>query len=374
MRVRTRGAIATRRPTRESRWTFSEALVRFLLDLVAGALPVPDERGPKNPKRMCRAFLELVGSEPHSPARERSARELEQWARDPKWCEIAWLFERGADIVEIEVADALGREHDLRTRLSDLATALEASRARSPATHAKLIRHFWEVFLPDAVGVVEDWEPRILELRRRRTVDIESLCSAPVEHPARDLLWTSNVLLTVHDPDTSPGDLHLEPGFLRRLESIDSGEQKYWYDHPVQIGVAPERNEILYGLRGMSEMLRFEKKRRAAGPTDRLSVALSVSVTHPGLESVAREYVQGALAQANDTSALDVYVFTEADTRRLAEDFLCPAARLFDLEGQEPRVLHRHLRCRRAVRAALQLPQGHQCPPKTKRETRWSWA
>jgi hypothetical protein len=307
--------------------------VRFLLHLAGGASPAPDE---KSPKRLCHAFLERLGSEPHSPARGRAARELEEWARDTKWREIAWLFAKGADIVETEVADAFRLEPGLRTRFSNLASALKASEGRPHDTRSNLIQHFWEVFLPDAVGIEEDWEHRIRELRRRRAVDIESLCSQPVARPARELLWTSNVLLTVPDPDTPSGDLHVEPSFRRRLESIDPGEQKYWYDHPVQIGVPPERNEILYGLRGISDMLRFEKKRGTAVPADRLAVALSVSVTHPGLDSLAREYVEGALAQANDIDNLDIYVFTEVETRRLVEEFLCPAARLFGLTEQQP--------------------------------------
>jgi hypothetical protein len=283
---------------------------------------------------MCVAFLERLGADPGSPTRDRAVRELEQWARDTKWREVAWLFLRGADIIETEVADAPRLEQDWHDRLSQLASALGAS--GTPSKDGDLIEYFWRVFMPDAVGVKDHWEDRIRELRLRRTVDVESLCSEPVGRPARELLWTSNVLLTVPDPNVRPGDLHLGASLRRSLESIDPGEQKYWYDHPVRIGVAPEGNEILYGLRGIAEMLRFEKNRGTADPADRLQVALSVSLTHPGLESLAREYVQGLLAQANGISGLDLYVFTEADTRRLVEELLSPAARLFGLEGDQP--------------------------------------
>jgi hypothetical protein len=114
------------------------------------------------------------------------------------------------------------------------------------------------------------------------------------------------------------------------------GEQSYWYDHPVPIGVAPDKNEILYGLRGLSQMLRFEKNRATAAPGDRLDVALSVSVTHPGLHKVARPYIESILSRAEDVTDLDIFVFTEGDTDRLIEDFLCPAARRFELRGTDP--------------------------------------
>ena len=179
-------------------------------------------------------------------------------------------------------------------------------------------------------------EQRTRELRQRRMVNIESLCSEPIQSPGRELLWTSNVLLTLPDPGTPARDLKLEPDIRRRIETIDPDKQTYWYDHPVPIGVAPEKNELLYGLGGIAEMFRFEKERGMAGPVDRLAVALSVSVTHSGLESVAREYIQGALTQKPGLGDLDVYVFTEADTRRLVEEFLAPAARLFDLDEPEP--------------------------------------
>ena len=31
------------------------------------------------------------------------------------------------------------------------------------------------------------------------------------------------------------------------LEEVVLEDQVFWYDHPVQIGVEPDRNEILYG-------------------------------------------------------------------------------------------------------------------------------
>jgi hypothetical protein len=128
----------------------------------------------------------------------------------------------------------------------------------------------------------------------------------------------------------------MDDDLSRRLDTIDLGEQKYWYDHPVQLGVSPDRNEILHGLRGLSQMLQFEKRRGTAGPKDRLDVVLSVSVTHPGLHDVAKPYIESVLRAARDVSDLDIYLFTEEDTERLIENFLSPAARAYAIPGAPP--------------------------------------
>ena len=305
--------------------------VRYLLDRTTAGSAIPD-----GPTRMCVHFLQRLQSTPGSPSRAHADRGLGAWYRDVKWRDVASLFLEGSDIIEAELANAERLEPDLGARLSRLASSLPRPEAPPTDPPPELIERFWAVFMPDAVGVRSNWEHRTRELRQRRMVDIESLCSEPIRSPGRELLWTSNVLLTVPDPTTPARDLRLEPDLRRRIEAIDPDKQTHWYDHPVPIGVAPEQNELLHGLGGIAEMLRFEKERRMAGPADRLAVALSVSVTHSGLETVAREYIQSALTQKHGLGDLDVYVFTEADTRRLLEEFLTPAAKLFDLDEPEP--------------------------------------
>ena len=54
-----------------------------------------------------------------------------------------------------------------------------------------------------------------------------------------------------------------------------------------------------------------------------MACALSVSVTHTGLKSVARDYLKEAFAAAPMTH-LDVYVFSEAATDCLIDEILAP--------------------------------------------------
>ena len=37
-------------------------------------------------------------------------------------------------------------------------------------------------------------------------------------------------------------------------------DQIYWYDHPIQVGVEQDKNEFLYGLRGLEEAFCLKKR------------------------------------------------------------------------------------------------------------------
>ncbi len=95
--------------------------------------------------------------------------------------------------------------------------------------------------------------------------------------------------------------------------------QRYWFDHPIQIGVEPAANELLYGLRGLDDAIAAEPD---AG---RVTCLLSVSVTHQRLAPIARRYVEAELARDGRLRHVDVVVVTEHDTRRLIDEVLVPA-------------------------------------------------
>ena len=102
--------------------------------------------------------------------------------------------------------------------------------------------------------------------------------------------------------------------------------QVHWYDHPVRVGAPPEHNEALYGLRHLDEALDWEVRKGNAAPGARAACVLSVSVTHRGLDRIARSWLERELALAGGLRHLDVYVFTEADAGRLLERALAPLA------------------------------------------------
>jgi hypothetical protein len=103
--------------------------------------------------------------------------------------------------------------------------------------------------------------------------------------------------------------------------------QRYFYDHPIPVGIGPEANEILYGLSHLDDAIGFEKQRGTVPGDTRVPCALSVSVTHHGLRDVAHDYVADVIDRAGGLRHLDVHVFAEHQTAQLVEDVLAPAAR-----------------------------------------------
>ena len=285
--------------------------------------------------RLAHDFLLLLSGTGGDPGAAEAGRRLEGLVGDPSWGELAAFFQKALQVIETEIDSALKQDKGLAERLDRLGDALLAQEGERPEP-PDLIEAFWGFFCPQAVGVRTNWEERIRGLREDRTVRDLSLCPDPLVRPSREVLFSSNVLLTVPPGDVRPSELGLREEIRQGLAQALEEDQAYWYDHPVQVGTAPEKNEILHGLKGLSDTLAFEKKRGTADPEDRLEVALSVSVTHPSLHGLARAYIEEEVSRETGIRDLDLYVFTEDDTARLVEDFLCPAARQFGLEGTGP--------------------------------------
>ena len=281
-------------------------------------------------------FLFLLSGAGGGPRTEEARRRLEGLVGDPSWGELAAFFQRALEVIEAEVDSALKKDKGLAEQLDRLRDALLAQDAEKRPGPTNLIEAFWGFFCPQAAGVRADWEERIRGLREDRAVRDLSLCPDPLKSPSREVLFSSNVLLTVPPGDVRPSELELREEIRQGLAQALEEDQAYWYDHPVQIGTVPEKNEILHGLKGLSDTLAFEKKRGTAHPDDRLEVVLSVSVTHPSLHGLARAYIEEEVSRETGIHDLDLYVFTEDDTARLVEGFLRPAARQFGLEGAGP--------------------------------------
>jgi hypothetical protein len=100
-----------------------------------------------------------------------------------------------------------------------------------------------------------------------------------------------------------------------------------------------DRDEVVYGLRGLEVAFAFEKSRGNMAKDAKIPCLLSVSVTHRGLERIAREYIQQQLARLGPLKSTRVYIFTEADTQRIVEQILAPAAERYLQRGQAREIL-----------------------------------
>jgi len=99
------------------------------------------------------------------------------------------------------------------------------------------------------------------------------------------------------------------------------------YDHPIRVGVDPEKTEVLYGLRGLETALEFERDRGTMSCDAKPVCVLSVSVTHRGLRNIAKTFLEELFSQSEGLKNIDVYVLTEADSQHIVDEILAPAAK-----------------------------------------------
>ncbi len=265
--------------------------------------------------RVTAAFLVAAAGAAH-PDYDRAVAVLTAPAAGPA-AHLAAFYRAGLDRMAAELNRVTAVHPEVAARLGAAAADLNASTSADETRDA-----IWGAFFPQAVGIRGDVEGRVRDLRSARTVTVTRPAPDPMTNPARDVLFTSNVLLTIPAATTDVGALAY-PQPLRDAIVAAAGEpQRYWFDHPIQLGVEPAGNELLHGLRGLDAAVDAEPE---AG---RVTCLLSVSVTHDGLGPVARPYVETELARAGGLRHLDIVAVTEGDARRLVDEVIVPALAL----------------------------------------------
>jgi len=231
------------------------------------------------------------------------------------------FLSRGAALVQTEMQELAGEESGMR--LEGLADTLRAS---GSAWNPTMRRKLWHIFFPEGAALDEDRASGVEKLRTRRMVELIRLNEKPIEDPAREMLFTSNVLITVPDREGPevPGTLNLPAELAGRIKAVMDEPQLYFYDHPIHIGVELDANEAVYGLKGMDRMMAFEKENGRASAQSVATVLLSLSVTHKGLHAVAADYLAAELEKAGPFEHLEVFLFTEPDAEALAEEVVAP--------------------------------------------------
>lgn len=233
----------------------------------------------------------------------------------------AEFFIRGIGLIEREVEERYGADAGFRHDVDALHGAVTAAGPRPAGEDA--IARLWRLFFPEGVSRV-DFSSRVAELREKRRVRITAMNPRPVRTPEREVLFTANALLTV--PPRPAGAAGLSPGVREAVGAAAAEEQRHWYDHPVPVTDDCD-NEIVYGLRNLSEAVLFEEGAGCREPGADIDCVLSVSVTHPSLRGAAGPWLASLLAHAGPLRGVSLYPFTEDDTVRLLDEVLVPAAR-----------------------------------------------
>ncbi len=216
----------------------------------------------------------------------------------------------------------INREIDAKSGvLPELNNAL-----KQPDPAEKPWEQFWAVFFPEALDTINDSKAAVKSLREKRRIEITNPNPDPIDKPIEQILFTSNVLLTLPPADADINTLDLPPELKQKIHAIADEPQRYWYDHPIPIGITPEQNEILYGLRNLDQAIEFERQ-RGTFTEGELSCILSVSVTHQGLQAIAKDYIEDLMNRHGRLKHIALYIFTEEDTQKLIYETLAPVAR-----------------------------------------------
>jgi hypothetical protein len=268
------------------------------------------------------AFLVSLAG-PRHPSIERADRIIKEAAATDR-SPLAAFYRTGLREIHEELANVCARSVEFAQRLQVLSEWV--AHPDNLQRRAETQERVWSVFFPEATKIREQEEHRVETLRRKRRVAIHQLNGCSLKDPAREVLFTSNALLTVPSAARRLEGAKFSDALTRQINEACEEPQRFWYDHPIPIGVAPEANEVLYGLRGLQSALEFERQRGTTSADAKLTCALSVSVTHRGLQGIAREYLAEEIRRAGGFPDLDVYVFTEQDAQKIIELVLVPAA------------------------------------------------
>ncbi|RMG01504.1 MAG: hypothetical protein D6726_09420 [Nitrospirae bacterium] len=269
-------------------------------------------------KKSVFAFLIVLSGE-DSPLYEDALRYLKDGDATEVLSErrVREFFLKGLRQIQDEVTELCIKDRSFSDKLKTSGSYL------SSLSNKEFVSFVRDILFPEGI-IGDDKDAVISLLRKKRAVSIKRLNPDPIVNPAREIIFTANALLTIPPEEYRLNKCGLGDKLLCRIGDVMKEEQIYWYDHPVEIGVAPERNEILYGLRGLSDMVRFEKSRGVINRKDRLTTLLSVSVTHKGLHDCSREYIEEEIRRYGQIKDMDIYIFTEADTERMLAELVFP--------------------------------------------------
>jgi len=244
-------------------------------------------------------------------------------AESPTWADLTDFYLSGKEMVYEEINTVCTRYPDFTKRLDALNEWL--SDPGNGYFRDKTTEKIWSVFFPEGAGIIEAKHERIEQLRKKRTIRITELNASPITDPCRQMIFTSNVLITVPDSFTGTEDLALSTDLKHAIFRTACEPQLYWYDHPIRIGVKLDQNEAIYGLRGLNQAVKFERD-RGNMQGDKIICVLSVSVTHRGLHRLAKRFLEEEISRSGDLENMQVYAFTEADTDSIVQEILAPAA------------------------------------------------
>jgi hypothetical protein len=262
------------------------------------------------------SFLILMAGKRH-PEYSKVKAFLENLSTSLEWGDFSRFYLNSIQLIATEQERRFRKDPELKAKFQELETAL----AENSTDDNAIAETIWSVLFPESTNIRGQEQARIAGLRKKRTVTITELNSNPIKYPARQILFTSNALLTT--PVATADLSQFDQDFKTKLLEAVREPQLYWYDHPIPIGVSAESNEILYGLTNFDQAFEVERQRHPENTT-KVNFVLSLSVTHKGLQTLGKKYLKQILSATNLLNQLNIFAFTEADTDALIKQVLLP--------------------------------------------------
>ncbi|MDB1124179.1 hypothetical protein [Vibrio algarum] len=170
---------------------------------------------------------------------------------------------------------------------------------------------FWAMFSPEAIDCEQNTAAVREIIQTTRTISHIHKPHNLLSDVAEELLLTSNILLTIPLKNDDIERVDLDEPFKQTIRTAQNEPQKYWYDHPIPIGIPAKENELLYGLSHLDRSLSIEIERGNMAKNQKLTVVLSCSVTHPSLATIAKKYVEYEIRTHLRLRHIQVALFSE---------------------------------------------------------------
>ncbi len=169
-------------------------------------------------------------------------------------------------------------------------------------------KNLWNLFCPEASEASED--PNALKERLLKKRKLSNLYQSKktLSNPSKEILFSSNVLITTPSDFSSP---NIPEEIKYEVLEFKNINQSFWYDHPIPLDASKDENEIIYGLENLDNALAFEVQRNNIDKLDKITLVLSVSVTHQGLEKIALKYLKSIIKTNLKLKHIDVFLFDE---------------------------------------------------------------
>jgi hypothetical protein len=272
-------------------------------------------------KALLGAFLVLLSGR-ENPLYSVAASFLGQYKDDDRWANCSQFLMKSIEPIRDEIETQIERDGEFQSRLDELHKWCKNQKTFKKGKLTAV--RFWSLFFPEGMNVYSHIAKKVEELREKRTVRITQLNERPINNPAKQIIFSGNILLTLPTAAKNLEKLSISESLKSKIRQALREQQLYWYDHPIQIGVETKKNEAIYGLSGLQSALQFEKKRGNAKKNMKITCILSVSVTHDALHHIAKDYIQEEIRKTNLLDDIDIYIFTEKDSQRIIEEILLP--------------------------------------------------